>query len=113
MGVLDDVRCNNDLFGRHKGETHCTDSLNSVFPGSIYEITPTGRLELLESRHLVRRVCFIRVVRERPCSRSERLLIDVETASKRDLEGRIRELRTRRSIANECERDHGPDAGGS
>jgi hypothetical protein len=48
MGVLDDVLCNNDLFGDHKGETHFTQSLHSVFPGSKYEITPMGRLELLE-----------------------------------------------------------------
>jgi hypothetical protein len=48
MGVLDDVLCNNDLFGEHKGETHRTQSLHPVFPGSTYEITPTGRLELLE-----------------------------------------------------------------
>jgi hypothetical protein len=47
MGVLDDVLCNNDLFGKHKGETRHTQSLNSVFPGSTYEITPSGRLELL------------------------------------------------------------------
>lgn len=48
MGVLDDVLCNNDLFGKHKGEMHCTQSLHAVFPGSTYEITPHGRLELLE-----------------------------------------------------------------
>jgi hypothetical protein len=48
MGVLDDVLCNNDLFGDHKGETHYTQSLHQVFPGSTYEITPAGRLELLE-----------------------------------------------------------------
>jgi hypothetical protein len=48
MGVLDDVLCNNDIFGDYKGETHCTQSLHPVFPGSTYEITPTGRLELLE-----------------------------------------------------------------
>jgi hypothetical protein len=48
MRPFDDVLCNNDLFGDHKGETHCTQSLNSVFPGSKYEITPMGRLELLE-----------------------------------------------------------------
>ena len=48
MGVLDDVLCNNDLFGMHKGETHYTASLDPVFPGSTYEITPAGRLELLE-----------------------------------------------------------------
>jgi hypothetical protein len=46
--MLDDVFCNNDLFGDHKGETHYTKSLRPVFPGSTYEITPTGRLELLE-----------------------------------------------------------------
>ena len=48
MGVLDDVLCNNDLFGDHKGETHCTQSLHPVFPGATYEITPMGRMELLE-----------------------------------------------------------------
>lgn len=48
MGSLDDVICNNDLFGNHRGETHCTQSLHPRFPGSTYEITPTGRLELLE-----------------------------------------------------------------
>ncbi len=48
MGSLDDVLCNNDLFGKHKGETHHTQSLDPVFPGSLYEITPAGRLELLE-----------------------------------------------------------------
>ena len=48
MGVLDDVLCNNDLFGDHKGETHYTQSLHPVFPGSTYEITLAGRLELLE-----------------------------------------------------------------
>lgn len=48
MRVLDDVICNNDLFGKYKGETHYTQSLNPVFPGSTYEITPSGRLELLE-----------------------------------------------------------------
>lgn len=48
MGVLDDVFCNNDLFEEHKGETHCTQSLHPVFPGSTYEITSGGRSELLE-----------------------------------------------------------------
>jgi hypothetical protein len=48
MGVLDEVLCNSDLFGKHKGETHYTRSLDPVFPGSTYEITPAGRLELLE-----------------------------------------------------------------
>ena len=48
MGIVDDVLCNHDLFGKHKGETHCTQSLHPRFPGSTYEITPAGRLELLE-----------------------------------------------------------------
>ncbi len=48
MGALDYVLCNSDLFGEHKGETHHTESLDPVFPGSTYEITPAGRLELLE-----------------------------------------------------------------
>lgn len=48
MGVLNDVLCNNDLFGKHKGETHYTANLGLVFPGATYEITPAGRLELLE-----------------------------------------------------------------
>jgi hypothetical protein len=48
MGVLDDVLCNNDLFGKHKGETHPTQGLNPVFPESTYEITPSGHLERLE-----------------------------------------------------------------
>lgn len=51
MGVLDDVLCNNDLFGDHKGETHSTQSLHPFFPGSTYEITPSGRLELLECNY--------------------------------------------------------------
>ena len=48
MGVLDEVLCNNDMFGNYKGETHYTTSLDPVFPGSTYEITPAGRLEILE-----------------------------------------------------------------
>jgi hypothetical protein len=51
MGVLDEVLCNNDLFGAHKGETQWTRSLHPVFPGSTYEITPAGRLELLEGTY--------------------------------------------------------------
>jgi len=47
MQVLDDVVCNNDLFGAHKGEKHSTESLDSAFRESTYEITPSGRLELL------------------------------------------------------------------
>jgi hypothetical protein len=48
LEVLDDVLCNNDLFGKHKGEMHYTKSLNPAFPGYMYEITPAGRLDLLE-----------------------------------------------------------------
>ena len=48
MGVLEAVLCNNEVFGDHKGETHYTQSLQPVFPGYTYEITPAGRLELLE-----------------------------------------------------------------
>src|ERR1700755_1795414 len=55
MGVLDEVFCNNDLFGAHKGETHWTQSLHPGFPESTYEITPRGRLELLECTYEDRR----------------------------------------------------------
>jgi hypothetical protein len=48
MSVSDEVFCNNDLFGEQIGEKHLTQSLDAVFPGSVYEITPDGRLELLE-----------------------------------------------------------------
>lgn len=48
MGVADDIICNSHLFGSHKGERHQTQSLGSILPGSNYEITPSGRLELLE-----------------------------------------------------------------
>ena len=48
MGGLEAVLCNNEVFGDHKGETHYTQSLQPVFPGYTYEITPAGRLELLE-----------------------------------------------------------------
>jgi hypothetical protein len=49
MGMFDEVRCNHELFGAHKGETHQTKDLN-CFGGSLeqYEITPSGRLEFLE-----------------------------------------------------------------
>jgi hypothetical protein len=49
VALCDDVFCNNDLFGEHKGEKHRTESLDAVFPGSDYEITQDGRLELLEA----------------------------------------------------------------
>ena len=48
MGMLDSVRCNSDLFGVHKGETHQTKDLHCL--GGLlddYEITPSGRLQFL------------------------------------------------------------------
>lgn len=47
MSVMDEVVCNHPLFGGHSGETHHTYSLDAVFPGARYEITESGRLELL------------------------------------------------------------------
>jgi hypothetical protein len=46
--MYDDVLCNSDLFGKHRGEKHQTKSLNPSVPGDTYEITSSGRLELLE-----------------------------------------------------------------
>jgi hypothetical protein len=49
MGMFDEVKCNSDLFGVHKGETHQTKDLHWL--GGLldnYEITPSGRLEFLE-----------------------------------------------------------------
>ena len=49
MGMFDEVLCNHELFGEHKGETHQTKDLHWL--GGLleeYEITPLGRLELLE-----------------------------------------------------------------
>lgn len=48
MSVYDEVLCNHPLFGEHRGETHQTHDLDSVFPATTYEITVSGRLELLE-----------------------------------------------------------------
>ena len=49
MGMFDEVHCNNELFGVHKGETHQTKDLHCL-GGALerYEITPLGRLEFLE-----------------------------------------------------------------
>ena len=49
MGLFDEVHCNHELFGVHKGETHQTKDLNWL-GGALeeYEITPSGRLEYLE-----------------------------------------------------------------
>jgi hypothetical protein len=46
--VIDDVLCNHEIFGSNRGETHLTQSLDPIVPGSTYEITPSGRMELLE-----------------------------------------------------------------
>ena len=47
MGVSDEVVCNHLLFGEHSGEVYQTSSLDAIFPGAKYEITASGRLELL------------------------------------------------------------------
>jgi len=49
MGLFDEVRCNHELSGVHKGETQQTKDLN-WFGGALeeYEITSSGRLEFLE-----------------------------------------------------------------
>jgi len=47
--MFDEVLCNHELFGEHKGETHQTKDLHWL--GGLlekYEITPSGRLEFLE-----------------------------------------------------------------
>jgi len=49
MGVKAEVQCNPELFGEHQGEKHETSSFSDF--GSLcefYEITPAGRLELVE-----------------------------------------------------------------
>jgi len=51
MGLFDEVVCNHELFGLHRGETHQTKDLHWL-GGFLdqYEITPSGRLEFLEYR---------------------------------------------------------------
>lgn len=49
MGMFDEVLCNHELFGVHRGETQQTKDLHWL--GGLldnYEITPSGRLEFLE-----------------------------------------------------------------
>jgi len=49
MGMFDEVLCNHELFGEHKGETHQTKDLHWL--GGLlekYEIAPSGRLEFQE-----------------------------------------------------------------
>jgi hypothetical protein len=49
MGMFDEVLCNHDLFGSHKGEKHQTKWLDSMGCAlELYEITPAGRLEFLD-----------------------------------------------------------------
>jgi hypothetical protein len=49
MGMFDEVLCNNELFGGHRGEVHQTKSLDCMGGASDhYEITPAGRLKFLE-----------------------------------------------------------------
>ena len=50
MERFDEVLCNHDFFGSHKGEKHQTRSLTLMGGGASeqFEITPAGRLELLE-----------------------------------------------------------------
>ena len=52
MGMFDEVLCNHELFGKHKGEVCQTKSLQPFIGGALenYEITPAGRLEFLEYR---------------------------------------------------------------
>ena len=47
MSLMDEVLCDHELFADHRGEAYQTDSLNAVFPGAKFEITASGRLELL------------------------------------------------------------------
>jgi hypothetical protein len=51
MGMFDEVECNHELFGVHRGEVHQTKDLHDC--GGLldrYEITPSGRLEFLVYR---------------------------------------------------------------
>ena len=49
MGLFDEVLCNHELFGAHKGETYQTKDLHWLGGFlDLYEITPSGRLEFLE-----------------------------------------------------------------
>ncbi len=47
--MFDEVLCNHDLFGSHKGEIHQTKNFQLI-GGALehYEITPAGRLEFLD-----------------------------------------------------------------
>jgi hypothetical protein len=47
--MFDEVLCNHELFGEHKGEIHQTKDLHCL-EGDLeqYEITPAGRLEFME-----------------------------------------------------------------
>lgn len=47
MSMMDEVVCNHQMFREHRGNVYQTDSLDAAFPGGKYEITSSGRLELL------------------------------------------------------------------
>jgi hypothetical protein len=47
VSVPDEVVCSHPLFGEHSGEKYQTSSLVAIFPGATYEVTASGRLELL------------------------------------------------------------------
>ena len=50
MGMFDEVLCNHEIFGKHKGKTCQTKSLEPFMGGALekYEISAAGRLEFLE-----------------------------------------------------------------
>jgi hypothetical protein len=49
MGMFDEVVCNHELFGEHRGEKHQTKDLHWLGGAlDLYEITPLGRLEFVE-----------------------------------------------------------------
>ncbi len=50
MGMFDEVLCNHEIFGKHKGKICQTKSLQPLIGGALekYEITAAGRLEFLE-----------------------------------------------------------------
>lgn len=47
MSASDEVVCNHPLFGEQRGKMYRTYCLEAIFPGATYEITASGRLELL------------------------------------------------------------------
>lgn len=51
MSAMDRVLCNHQLFGDQRGKTFQTDNLHAAFPGARYEITASGRLELMVCKY--------------------------------------------------------------